>query len=90
MWEVRGSQRVAKQLARLDKAVKEQYNLAFEKLSKNPKAGKILKGYENVKIKLKTLCSRIGIYKHPNKWKSGKEDGKYCWILIKMIDYSYD
>lgn len=49
MWEVRGSQRVAKLLASLDKAVKEKYYRAFEQLSKNPKKGKLLKGYANVR-----------------------------------------
>ncbi len=49
MWEVCGSRRVAKHFASLDKAVKEKYNRAFEQLSRNPKKGKLLKGYENIR-----------------------------------------
>lgn len=49
MWEVRGSQRVAKQLTMLDKAVIEKYNRAFEQLSNHPKKGKLLKGYDNIR-----------------------------------------
>lgn len=48
MWGVRGSRRVAKQYASLDKPVKASYSRAFEQLSKNPKKGKLLKGHGNL------------------------------------------
>lgn len=49
MWEVRGSQRVAKLLARFDSKIRQRYDLAFERLAKEPKAGKLLQGHENLR-----------------------------------------
>lgn len=49
MWQVHGSQRVAKQLTLLDKSIIEKYTRAFEQLSKYPKNGKLLKGYDNTR-----------------------------------------
>lgn len=48
MWEVHGSQRVAKALARHGRELSVPYDKAFEKLASNPRAGKLLKGYEGL------------------------------------------
>ena len=48
MWEVHGSQRVAKTLARYGRELSVPYDKAFEKLAANPRAGKPLKGYEGL------------------------------------------
>ena len=48
MWEVHGSQRVAKALARHGREIASRYDRAFEKLSRNPRSGKPLKGYEGL------------------------------------------
>lgn len=48
MWEVHGSQRVAKALARYGREIASRYDKAFEKLSRNPRSGKPLKGYEGL------------------------------------------
>ena len=42
-------QSVNKAIASMDKAVKESYQRGFSSISKNPKAGKLLKGYDNVR-----------------------------------------
>lgn len=49
MWEVRGSQKAAKLLARFDNSIHQRYVLVFEHLAKVPKAGKLLQGYENLR-----------------------------------------
>ncbi len=49
MWEVHGSQRVVKNLNQLDKQIRTCYDRAFELLSREPKKGKILKGYKNLR-----------------------------------------
>ncbi len=49
MWQVHGSTRVAKLLESMDKAVHEKYRHAFSRLAKTPRAGKLLKGYDNVR-----------------------------------------
>lgn len=49
MWKIYGSSRVNKTFASMDKAVKESYQRCFSSLSNNPKAGKLLKGYDNVR-----------------------------------------
>jgi len=48
MWEVHGSQRVAKTLARHGLDIANCYDKAFEKLSSRPRSGKPLKGYEGL------------------------------------------
>ena len=48
MWEVHGSQRVAKALARHGRELATCYDKAFEKLSRRPRGGKPLKGYEGL------------------------------------------
>jgi len=49
VWEVRGSQRVAKLLARFDKKIRQRYDVAFERLAREPQAGKLLEGHENLR-----------------------------------------
>ncbi len=49
MWKIYGSSRVNKAFASMDVAVKESYQRGFSKLSKNPKGGKLLKRYDNVR-----------------------------------------
>lgn len=48
MWEVHGSQRVAKALAHHGREIAVCYDKAFEKLSERPRSGKPLKGYEGL------------------------------------------
>ena len=48
MWEVHGSQRVAKALARYSRDLSGCYDKAFTKLSEKPRSGKPLKGYEGL------------------------------------------
>ncbi|RJP28307.1 MAG: hypothetical protein C4536_12815 [Actinobacteria bacterium] len=48
MWEVHGSQRVAKSLARYGRELADCYDKAFAKLADRPRAGKPLKGYEGL------------------------------------------
>ena len=49
MWSIYDSNRVNKVYASLDKAIKDSYQRAFQNLSTNPKSGKLLKGYDNVR-----------------------------------------
>jgi len=49
MWQVFGSNRVAKLLKAIDKAVADKYKYAFSQLAENPEAGKLLKGYDNLR-----------------------------------------
>ena len=48
MWEVHGSRRVAKTLARYGRELSDCYDKAFAKLSQRPRSGKPLKGYEGL------------------------------------------
>ena len=48
MWEVHGSQRVARTLARYGRDLTDCYDKAFEKLSERPRSGKPLKGHEGL------------------------------------------
>jgi hypothetical protein len=49
MWQVHGSRRVAKLLDSFDNRVHERYIVAFDRLAKEPKAGKLLQGYEDLR-----------------------------------------
>jgi mRNA-degrading endonuclease RelE of RelBE toxin-antitoxin system len=48
MWEVYGSQHVAKALGRYGRELTDCYDKAFAKLSERPRSGKSLKGYEDL------------------------------------------
>lgn len=49
MWEVRGSQRVAKLIAGFDPEVRKAYSRAFKRLSETPNLGKSLRGHEELR-----------------------------------------
>lgn len=48
MWEVRGTKRVVKSLSKLNRETRLRYDQAFSRLSKEPRAGKALSGYDNL------------------------------------------